>query len=270
MLHQVLSRATSRSPQLKRLLWRGWYQVLAARYHQPEWQFMNYGYAPPEGAAALLLEASDEPHRYGIQLYHCVTAAADFRDQCVLEVGCGRGGGTTYLARYRAPRTVLGVDYSDQAIRFCRETRTLSNLAFQRGDAEALPCEAEAFDAVVNVESSHCYASFPRFVAEVVRVLAPGGRFFWADLCPAADAANFRRRFEDAGLRVVEEETISSGVLKALDLMCDERSEMIQRLVPRPFAGSFRDFAGVPGTRVYQALRTGTVQYVRAVLQKPG
>ncbi|MCC2668570.1 MAG: Methyltransferase type 11 [Armatimonadetes bacterium] len=270
MINQVLARATSRSPQLKRLLWRGWYQVLAARYQQREWRFMNYGYAVAPGGVSPDLEPHDEPHRYGIQLYHRVASGASLLDKHVLEVGCGRGGGSSYLARYHGPKSVLGVDYSDQAIRFCVKTHAHPNLAFRQGDAESLPCESSSFDAVVNVESSHCYASFPRFVAEVTRVLRPGGYFLWADLCPAAEAADLRPRFESAGLQLMEEEVISAEVLRALDLMSDERTEMIQRLVPRPLARSFRDFAGVPGTRVYQALRSGSVRYMRAVLHKPG
>ena len=34
----------SKSAVGKRLLWRGWYQFLAARYRDPRWTFMNYGY----------------------------------------------------------------------------------------------------------------------------------------------------------------------------------------------------------------------------------
>jgi SAM-dependent methyltransferase len=37
-------------------------------------------------------------------------------------------------------------------------------------------------DAVVNIESSHCYESMDTFLSEACRVLRPGGRFFFADL----------------------------------------------------------------------------------------
>ena len=36
-------------------------------------------------------------------------------------------------------------------------------------------------DVVLNVESSHCYGSMPRFLAEVRRVLEPRGYFLHAD-----------------------------------------------------------------------------------------
>ena len=59
----------------KRLLWRGWYQFLAARYRDPRWTFMNYGYRSPE-APAPPLDPGDEPDRSCIQLYDVVASGA--------------------------------------------------------------------------------------------------------------------------------------------------------------------------------------------------
>ena len=57
----------------KRLLWRGWYQFLAARYRDPRWTFMNYGYRSPE-APAPPLDPGDEPDRACIQLSDVVAS----------------------------------------------------------------------------------------------------------------------------------------------------------------------------------------------------
>ena len=35
------------------------------------------------------------------------------------------------------------------------------------GDSENLPFEDNTFDAVLNIESSHCYASMDKFIKEV-------------------------------------------------------------------------------------------------------
>ena len=50
-----------------------------------------------------------------------------------------------------------------------------AGLDFVVGDAGRLPFSAAAFDAVINIEASHGYPAFPRFLAEVARVLRPGG-----------------------------------------------------------------------------------------------
>ncbi|QDU31359.1 Phthiotriol/phenolphthiotriol dimycocerosates methyltransferase [Anatilimnocola aggregata] len=58
----------------------------------------------------------------------------------------------------------------------------MEGLSFVVGDAENLPFEDDTFDAVVNVESSHCYRSDPAFLAQVRRVLRTGGHVLFADL----------------------------------------------------------------------------------------
>lgn len=49
------------------------------------------------------------------------------------------------------------------------------------GDAEKLPLADASFDAVLNVESSHCYGNVETFFREAARVLRPDGRFLFAD-----------------------------------------------------------------------------------------
>src|SRR5205085_1835597 len=130
--------------------WRRWYQYLAG-YQIADWRFMNYGFSATETEPTPLeLQPADEPNRYAIQLYHRVASAAPLQGLDVLEVGCGRGGGASFVHRYHRPRSMTGVDFSQKAVRFCREHHRLAGLAFVPGDAEALPLDDEAFDAVLN------------------------------------------------------------------------------------------------------------------------
>ena len=85
------------SPAFKKFLWRRWYQHLAG-YQVADWRFMNYGFSDEEsGQAPLALQPADEENRFAIQLYHHVASAADLNGLDVLEVGCGRGGGASFL-----------------------------------------------------------------------------------------------------------------------------------------------------------------------------
>ena len=62
---------------------------------------MNYGWASLDPtASALTLRPEDEPNRYCIQLYHRVASVVDLCGSDVLEVGCGRGRGASYVMRY--------------------------------------------------------------------------------------------------------------------------------------------------------------------------
>ena len=252
----------------RRLVWRTTYELLARRVRRPEWAFMNYGYAPADGAD-LALEAADEVDRLCIQLYEH-TVAGDVAGRDVLEVGSGRGGGSSYLSRYRGPRSTTGVDFSAGAVALSTRHRRGPGLRFVQGDAQALPFPDATFDAVVNVESSHCYGSVPAFLAEVRRVLRPGGSFYWADLRPTRDVEALRGQFRGSGLELREERDITADVLRALRTDSDRKKDLIHRWIPRPLHPAFRPFAGIEGTRNYTGLERGDQRYLSAWLVAPG
>jgi SAM-dependent methyltransferase len=270
MVTKILGAITAASPKLKRVMWKRWYQFLARGYQNEDWTFMNYGYADTDAdAPTLRLDEADEADRYSIQLYHAVVGGVDLRGKNVLEVGSGRGGGSSYIARYLHPAAMLGIDYSENAVALSRKRHSAPGLSYQQGDAEALPCADGTFDAVINVESSHCYGSMDRFLGEVYRVLKPGGYFLWADMCARGGRDASLERFRRAGLEPRHEVEITPNVLAGLDRASERKREMINRHVPRYLLGPFQDFAGVPGTRVYESLRAGDVEYRRGVFQKP-
>ena len=188
MLTKILGPAINSSPVIKKLIWKRWYQFLAGGYKQEDWTFMNYGFAQTDrDVQDLVLRPADENDRYNIQLYDRIVGGVDLTGLDVLEVGSGRGGGSSFIARYHKPQSMLGIDYSDNAVDFSSKAHNTPGLSFRQGDAEALPCEAGSFDAILNVESSHCYGSMDRFLNEVFRVLKPGGYFLWADMLGPAE-----------------------------------------------------------------------------------
>ena len=156
---------------------------------------------------ALPLAASDEPNRFCIQLYHRTATQVDLSGKRVLEVGCGHGGGASYLMRTLHPASYTGLDLNPAGIAFCRKRHNLPGLDFVQGDAENLPFADESFDAVINIESSHLYPRFPRFLAEVARVLRPGGHFLYADLRPRVCIAEWEAALADAPMRMLSQRT---------------------------------------------------------------
>lgn len=268
----LLARAVelaTRSARGKRLLWRTWYQFLAARYRDPRWTFMNYGYRSSEGEAAPLpLDAGDEDDRSFIQLYDAVARGASVAGRDVLEVGCGRGGGAAYLARALDPRRVVAVDISPRAIALCRRRFAHPRLWFEVGDAEHLPFGDGSFDVVLNVESSHCYGHFDRFLREVHRVLRPEGHFLYADFRPREEVPAWRASLETAGLTVTAERDLRPGVVAALDADEVRKRTLIGRLVDRPLLGIFGEFAALRGSELNALLRNGDLDYRAFVLTR--
>jgi SAM-dependent methyltransferase len=231
---------------------------------------MNYGFAPLQPVPALRLAASDESDRLCIQLYQHALGAVVVRDKDVLEVGSGRGGGASYVGRYLRPLSVTGLDLSQEAVDLCNRHRKAPGLAFLCGDAQSMPFPDRSFDTVLNIESSHCYPSMGRFLAEVHRVLRPGGSFLFADLrsCDRLDALH--RQFEASPLHLEREDDITANVLTALRVDNDRKSQLIQTLIPRPFRRPFRAFAGIEGTMNYVGFENGRLRYVSAHLTRRG
>jgi len=257
-----------RFPPLKRMLWRNWYNFLARSYKGDDWTFMNYGYVASGETPALALDAGDEPDRYCIQLYQFVASQAVLEGKRVLEVGSGRGGGASFVKRYLGPAEMTGVDFSANAVAFCRRRYSIRGLSFREGAAEQLPFEDDSFDAVLNVESSHCYASMHEFLSEVRRVLKPGGVFLYADLRAKQDHQTLQSQLANCRMRMVAETDITANVLSALEADHDRKSALIRRLIPKPLLASFNDFAGTRGSAIYEGFRLGTFTYRTFLLEK--
>src|SRR6201994_4214821 len=162
-------------------IFRYFYPMMTRRLgQQDDVQFLNWGYEedPPLG---LPLDPSDEPNRYSIQLYHQTATQADISGKKVLECSSGHGGGASYLTRTLKPASYTGLDFNAAGVEFCQQRHKLPGLNFVHGDAENLPFPDESFDAVINVEASHAYPHFDRFLKEMVRGLRPGGHFLYVD-----------------------------------------------------------------------------------------
>jgi ubiquinone/menaquinone biosynthesis C-methylase UbiE len=235
---------------------------------------MNYGYAELDASAQpLRLDNADEKERYCLQLYDQVAGAAPLKDLEVLEVGCGRGGGASYMMRYLKPMSLTAIDFSRRNINMCQRRYSLPGLTFQMGDAEALQFKPESFDAVVNVESSHCYSNEERFFSEAFRVLRCGGHFLFADFRPAEQVALMEDRLRNVGFAFIEKKVINPNVAQALALDHERRLEVLstykEPIFQRYFSDSSKTFSGNKDTPIYDDIKANRLTYFRYVLRKP-
>jgi ubiquinone/menaquinone biosynthesis C-methylase UbiE len=102
-------------------------------------------------------------------------------------------------------------------LEFCRKKHQLPGLDFVHGSAEELPFADQSFDAVVNVEASHCYPELPRFLAEVARVLRPGGHFLYADARKRRYIAEWEQNLREAPMQLVSESVINEQVARGIE-----------------------------------------------------
>ena len=256
------------SPAFQKAIWRWWYQRLGKRAHDSGWTFMNYGYKY-KNQKTLNLTSKDESNRMFIQLYDYVASQIPIKDGEILEVGSGRGGGSSFLSRYHHPKSITGLDYSKSAIKLSNELHgNVDNLFFKLGDAENLPFKDNTFDAVINIESSHCYGNMERFLSEVSRVVRPGGYFGWADLRAKDMVKETEFAFEKSNLTCIYNKTITPEVINALDDIHDTKMKMINNHVPKFLRSAFTDFAGAKNSKIYNSFKSGDAVYLSKVLKK--
>ncbi len=270
MLAQLFDTACHLSPDIRRFLIRNWFQYLSALDKDAYMTCMNLGYVSLDPhTEKITLNDEDIHNHYCLQMYHHVVHTVNLEGLDVLEVGCGRGGGASYVKRYLKPRSLTGVDISKNAVTFCNNFyRHIEGMRFLQGDAENLPLADNSFDVIINIESSYGYGRMKHFLAEAVRVLRPGGYLLFADYRNGENIVTLQKAFLDAGLTILNNTCINANVLKALDLDHERKQQLIEQKVPPFLRKVFFYFAAQQGSEMYRSLKTGTVDYRSFVLSK--
>lgn len=265
MLYKITYYIFKLFPRLKKWFWKQWYTIFANRVSDPDLRFMNYGYYSDD--LNIELSAEDEEDRYSIHLYHHVASQINLTGLKVLEVGSGRGGGCSYVTRYLNPSEMYGIDISPSAVEICNKIYNIENLNFMQGDSENLPFEDNTFDAVINVESSHCYASMDKFMKEVSRVLKPNAYFLFCDLRRNIYIQELLDSINSNGFNLISKTDISANIIEATIRMSEDRKKAINKLKSGWFRNVLESFAGVKGSKVHQSFEDGFLQYISAYYQ---
>jgi len=102
--------------------------------------------------------------------------------QKYLDVGCGNGEAPIHLAR-EFGLNVTGIDVDpDQILAAKESSKDLSNARFLVVDGTHLPFSDGEFDFVATNKTTHHIPQWEDALAEMTRVLKPGGHFLYADL----------------------------------------------------------------------------------------
>ncbi len=103
----------------------------------------------------------------------CFDKLMDWQDKAVLDLGCAGG----FMAEALDDRgaQVTGIDPAAEAIEAARAHAKGRNITYDVGVGEALPYTNGQFDAVVCVDVLEHVQDLNKVLAEVARVLKPGG-----------------------------------------------------------------------------------------------
>ncbi|BCT33399.1 class I SAM-dependent methyltransferase [Pseudomonas protegens] len=225
-----------------------WYDMMTRMFPDQRLTFLNYGYLAQDSDFDWINDA-DLEQKCSVNLIRTLLGDSDLRGKKVLEIGSGRGGNCSYLARYTGAASVTGLDFCPAHIELCNRVHALPGLSFVGGDAMALPFADNEFDVVINIESSHCYPDLNTFGAEVQRVLKQDGRFFYADTMKGDNTsalsepdsigvdffsnvlAQHQAMIEHARFKVEEHRDISDGVIRAFESQDGHLKHLLRSLV---------------------------------------
>jgi ubiquinone/menaquinone biosynthesis C-methylase UbiE len=106
----------------------------------------------------------------------------------VAEVGCGRGAGALIIKRKFQPEVLQAMDLDIRMIQKSRKylsPREREGVSFYVGDVMRLPYRQGVLDAVFGFGILHHIPNWQEALAEIVRVLQPGGFFFFEEIYPS-------------------------------------------------------------------------------------
>jgi len=105
-----------------------------------------------------------------------ILAGKYVRNKVVLDVACGAGYGTCYLAE-RGGLKVYAIDINENALSIAKEFYNHPNIVYIRGDALNLPFPNNFFDVVVSFETIEHITQIDKYIRDIKRILKVGGLF---------------------------------------------------------------------------------------------
>ncbi|MGD9250165.1 MAG: class I SAM-dependent methyltransferase [Desulfobacterales bacterium] len=132
----------------------------------------------------------------------------------MLEIGCGTGHALDWIQRHFRPRRLTAVDLDMRMLAAAAGRRQIPRhdpAALASADAARLPFGNDVFDAVVGFGFLHHVPRWQKALAEVARVLRPGGTYFIEEFYPALYQNHLTRHL----LRHPEENRFDSSDLHA-------------------------------------------------------
>ena len=146
----------------------------------------------------------------------------------ILELGCGNATMAALLLAERGYR-VHGIDISPTAIDWAHETFEAAGLAghFIQGDVRTMPdFGAASFALVFDGACLHCLIGADRSLclAEIRRILQPGGIFIASTMCGPPHSPEARARY-DAKRQCLVDDGVPTRTLRPLPVLLAELEE---------------------------------------------
>jgi ubiquinone/menaquinone biosynthesis C-methylase UbiE len=165
----------------------------------------------------------------------CMHHAPALENKILLEVGCGNGIQTLYIAENYPKANIIGIDLNPDNIQLALHNMNgIPNVDFRIDNAQNLDTIGdESIDLLICIESAFHYPDKEQFLQQIKRVLKPSGSFIIADIINKNHNRTYITKrwkskmhfhhwtqqqyidsFSKNGLKINYKENITSSVLK--------------------------------------------------------
>jgi len=209
------------------------YDVVSPHFHALWGEHLHHGY---------WIRGDETKELAQIQLIERLAEAAGIQPGSrILDVGCGTGASSIYLAKY-CQAEVTGITISPVQVQMARKAAVAEGVSatFHLMDAEAMKFE-NSFDVIWSIESISHYQDIEGFFASAAKLLPPGGKFAVIDwfkkenlnsadrekhilpiekgmLVELKTMQDYRTWMKSSGLKVIQSETMNKYCAKSWDL----------------------------------------------------
>ena len=132
----------------------------------------------------------------------------------VLEIGGGSGAMAKAISASHTQVNLTTTDVDPAMVQAAQRVLTGLPVEARQADATALPCADESFDMVLSFLMLHHVLEWEQAVAEVARVLRPGGLFVGYDLL-SSRVAGWLHRVDGSPHRLIEADAFESALEQA-------------------------------------------------------
>lgn len=243
------------------------YDVVSPYYRSLWGEHLHHGY---------WIRGDESKEKAQLQLIEHLAQLAEIKPGAdILDIGCGFGASSIYLAkRYNA--TVTGITISSVQVDMANQAagREKLDARFLLMDAEAMDFKKQ-FDLLWSVESISHYQNLPGFFASAARLLKPGGTFAITDwfkkdsLTPEETRKSiepiekgmfvelqsmndYERLLTSNGLQILRREVLNKHCAKTWDLSLDIIKDKNFWLLAAKFGAHF-----VTYLKAFEAMRAG-------------
>ena len=243
------------------------YDVVSPYYRSLWGEHLHHGY---------WIRGDESKEKAQLQLIeHLAQLAEVKRGADILDIGCGFGASSIYLAKH-FNATVTGITISPVQVEMANQAAALERLEakFLLMDAEAMDFQRR-FDVLWSVESISHYQNLPGFFASAAKLLKPGGTFAMTDwfkkenLTPEETRKNiapiekgmfvelqsmneYEKLLTTNGLQIVHRQVLNKNCAKTWDLSLDIIKDKSFWALAAKFGAHF-----VTYLKAFEAMRAG-------------